>query len=196
VTSDEVAAWRTKSLASIDGQLGNLQRLWSQLPDDANKEGGSLATRIRDIESERAKILAATDTSIAADIFSERLLVELTNRQKLESQQRDAAKMREAADAAQREEADAEQAHQLAIQQARAIRQTQLQGLQAPSGYNGPPGVIGVIVLIVGGVLFVIFVMILADDTSKPRWYLETRPDGVKVWVRENPTWFWFVWFR
>jgi hypothetical protein len=50
--------------------------------------------------------------------------------------------------------------------------------------------------LIVGGVLFVIFVMILADDTSKPRWYLETRPDGVKVWVRENPTWFWFVWFR
>jgi ABC-type nitrate/sulfonate/bicarbonate transport system permease component len=49
------------------------------------------------------------------------------------------------------------------------------------------PVMIGLCAAVVIGVFLAVAVI------SKPRWHKETRPDGVKVWVRESVGW--FFWF-
>ena len=205
VTSRDIAERRQETLAPVEEELGKLQQLFDQLPDDGHKSESTIAIHLRSLQAEKAKILAASDASIAADIVGERLQTELAKRQHLQEEAAQAARNRETAENAERaqaeanrDQAEAEREHQLSVQEARAQRQQHLQELantpisDSRTGLGDTAGIVVFIVLVC--VVAVIFCVIF-DESAKPRWHLETRPDGVKVWVRESEQWFWFIRF-
>jgi len=52
-----------------------------------------------------------------------------------------------------------------------------------------------VFVTVVGGIIVIGLILLFCLDKPRSPWHLETLPDGSKVWVRENTSWFWFFWF-